>query len=63
MVSAKAEVEAAAAWAAKCAEQKQRYPSRKLCYHDNVSLALQVPQAVQLAKQEPETATRSSCAL
>ena len=38
-VSAKAEGEEAAIWAAKCSEQKQQYPSRTLCY--SVSLAFQ----------------------
>ena len=49
-VSAKAEGEEAATWAAKCSEQKQQYPSRTLCY--SVSLALQAPQAVKMEKQE-----------
>ena len=49
-VSAKAEGEEAATWAAECAEQKQQYPSRALCY--SVSLALQAPQAVKVEKQE-----------
>ena len=49
-VSAKTEGEEAATWAAECAEQKQQYPSRALCY--SVSLALQAPQAVKMEKQE-----------
>ena len=49
-VSAKAEGEKEATWAAICAEQKQQYPSRTLCY--SVSLALQAPQAVKMEKQE-----------
>ena len=49
-VSAKAEGEEAATWAAKCSEQKQQYPSRTLRYY--VSLALQAPQAVKMEKQE-----------
>ena len=49
-VSAKAEGEEAATWAAECAERKQQYPSRTLCY--SVSLALQAPQAVKMEKQE-----------
>ena len=49
-VSAKAEGEEAASWAAKCSEQKQQYPSHTLCY--SVSLALQAPQAVKMEKQE-----------
>ena len=49
-VSAKAEGEDAATWAAKCAEQKQQYPSRTLCY--SISLALQAPHAVKMEKQE-----------
>ena len=44
-VSAKAAGDEAANWAVKCAEQKQQYPSRTLCYF--VSLALQAPQAVK----------------
>ena len=50
MVSAKAEGEEAAIWAAKCSEQKQQYPSRTSCY--SVSLTLQAPQAVKVEKQE-----------
>ena len=50
-LSARAEGEEAATWAAECAEQKQQYPSRTLCY--SVSLALQAPQAVKMEKQEP----------
>ena len=68
-ISAKAEDEEATTWAAKCAEQKQQYPSRTLCYHDDsVSLTLHAPQA-GLSKQKSNrivtsaTATRSSCAL
>ena len=49
-VSAKAEGEEAATWAAECAEQKKQYPSRTLCYY--VSLALQSPQAVKMEKQK-----------
>ena len=49
-VSAKAEGEKEATWAAICAEQKQQYPSRTLCYF--VSLALEAPQAVKMEKQE-----------
>ena len=47
-VSAQAEGDEAAAWAAKCAEQKHQHPSRTLCY--SVSLALQAPQAVKRGK-------------
>ena len=54
-VSANAEGEEAATWAAKCAEQKQQYPSRTLCY--SVSLAL---QALNMEKQENRDI---SCAL
>ena len=49
-VSAKAAGEEAATWAAKCAEQKQQYPSRTLFYY--VSLALQAPQAFKMKKKE-----------
>ena len=53
-VTAKAEGEKAVTWTAKCAEQKQQYPSRyssrTLCYY--VSLTLQAPQAVKMEKQE-----------
>ena len=49
-VSAKAAGEEAAAWAAKCAEQKQQYPSRTLCY--SVSVALQAPPILQIQQQE-----------
>ena len=49
-VSAKAEGEEAATWAAKCGEQKQQYPSHTLCC--SVSLALQAPQAVKMEKQK-----------
>ena len=49
-VSAQAEGDEAAAWAAKCAEQKHQHPSRTLCY--SVSLALQAPQSVKRGKVE-----------
>ena len=49
-VSAKAAGEEAAAWAAKCAEQKQQYPSRTLCY--SVSVALQAPPVIKIQQQE-----------
>ena len=48
--SAKAAGEEAAAWAAKCAEQKQQYPSRTLCY--SVSVALQAPPVIKIQQQE-----------
>ena len=50
MVSAKAADEEAAVWAAKCAEQKQQYPSRTLCY--SVSVALQAPPVIKIQQQE-----------
>ena len=49
-VSAKDAGEEAAAWAAKCAEQKQQYPSRTLCY--SVSVALQAPPIIKIQQQE-----------
>ena len=48
-VSAKAAGEEAAAWAAKCVEQKQQYPSRTLCY--SVSVALQAPPVIKIQQQ------------
>ena len=49
-VSAKAAGEEASAWAAKCAEQKQQYPSRTLCY--SISVALQAPPVIKIQQQE-----------
>ena len=66
-VSAKAEAEEAATWAAKCGEQKQQYPSRTLCC--SVFLALKAPQAVKMEKQEnrdrdiSDRDTKQLCAL
>ena len=50
--SAKAAGEEAASWAAKCqcAEQKQQYPSRTLCY--SVFVALQAPPIIKIQQQE-----------
>jgi hypothetical protein len=51
-VSAKAAGDEAATWAAKCAENKQRYPLPDL-YH-SVSVALQAPPAVKIRQEENE---------
>ena len=60
MVFAKAAGEDASAWAAKCAEQKQQYPSRTLCY--SVSVALQDPQAIKFnSKRIVPSAACMSC--
>ena len=40
----------AATWAAKCSEQKPKFPSRTLCY--SISVALQAPPAVKVQQQE-----------
>ena len=48
--SAKAAGDEAATWAAKCAEQKPKFPSRTLCY--SVSVALQAPPASKIQQQE-----------
>ena len=47
--SAKAAGDEAATWAAKCAEQKTKFPSRTLCY--SVSVALQAPPASKIQQQ------------
>ena len=47
---AKAAGDEAATLAAKCAEQKQKFPSRTLCY--SVSVALQAPPASKIQQQE-----------
>ena len=49
-VSAKAAGVEAAAWAAKCAEQKQKHPSRTLYY--SVSVALQAPPAAEIEQHD-----------
>ena len=56
-VSAKAAGEEAAAWAAKCAEQKQQYPSRTLCY--SVSVALQAPPVIKIQRLRAEERARA----
>ena len=48
--SAEAAGDEAASWAAKCAEQKPKFPSRALCY--SVSVALQALPAVKMQQQE-----------
>ena len=57
MVSAKAADEEAAVWAAKCAEQKQQYPSRTLCY--SISVALQAPPVIKIQQQENSATSNS----
>ena len=47
---AKAAGDEAATWAAKCAEQKRKFPSRTLCY--SVPVALQAPPASKIQRQE-----------
>ena len=48
--SAKAAGDEAATWAAKCPEEKPKFPSRALCY--SVVVALQAPPAVKMQQQE-----------
>ena len=48
--SAKAADDDAATWAAKCAEQKPKFPSRALCYP--VSVPLRTPPVVKIQQQE-----------
>ena len=48
--SAKAAGGEAATWAAECAKQNPKYPSRTLCY--SVSVALQAPPASKIQQQE-----------
>ena len=50
MASSKAAGDEEATWAAKCAEQKPKHPSRTLCY--SISVALQAPLAVKMQQQE-----------
>ena len=52
-VSTKAGGEEAAAWAAKCAEPKQQYPSRTLCYSVFVALQAQNSTARESRHQQP----------
>ena len=47
---AKSAGDEAAFWAAKCAEQIPKFPSRTLCY-SVVSVALQAPPAVKMQQQ------------
>ena len=49
-VSAITAGEEAAAWAAKCAEQKQQYPSRTLYY--SVSVTLQALPVIKIQQQK-----------
>ena len=48
--SAKAAGDEDATWAAKCAEQKPKFPSRTLCY--SISVTLQAPPAVKMQQQK-----------
>ena len=48
--SAKAAGDEAATWAAKCPEEKPKFPSRTLCYL--VSVTLQAPPALKMQQQE-----------
>ena len=67
--SAKAAGEEAAAWAAKCAEQKQQYPSHTLCYvhcdirHPSRSKLLLLSKFNSKRIMPSATVMWSSCAL
>ena len=57
--SAKAAGDEAATWAAECAEQKPKFPSRDLCY--SVSVALRAPPVVKMQQQENQQLELKEC--
>ena len=60
-VSAKVAGDEAAAWAAKCADEKPQFPSRSLCC--SVSIALQCQWAVKIETEENMCTTEQMRAL